>query len=113
MLNIFKVYESDMSILDDFDFYEDRQKAMQERKARQQASLVGIGVAGGNEHRNVVTLADNFIKQMSESFGQVIRLEECGKEGSVTEKTSSASDSSKSNRGEDAVPTVVSNTRTS
>ncbi|MQL73968.1 hypothetical protein Taro_006306, partial [Colocasia esculenta] len=36
MLNIFKKHEADMSILDDFAFYEERQKAMVERKARQQ-----------------------------------------------------------------------------
>lgn len=33
MLNIFKNYEACLSILDDFDFYERRQKAMEERKA--------------------------------------------------------------------------------
>ena len=34
MLNIFKNYETDMSILDNFDYCEERQKDMQERKAR-------------------------------------------------------------------------------
>ena len=32
MLNIFKNYVSKTSILDDFDFYESRQKVMQEKK---------------------------------------------------------------------------------
>lgn len=35
MLNIFKNYVSKTSILDDFDFYESRQKVMQEKRTRQ------------------------------------------------------------------------------
>lgn len=89
ILNIFKNYETDTSILDDFDFYEDRQKAMQERKARQQASLM---VVGGNEHRNTVTLSSDFIKQMSKSYAQVVRLDDCGKDGAMPERASPASD---------------------
>ncbi|XP_050382188.1 YTH domain-containing protein ECT1 isoform X2 [Argentina anserina] len=79
MLNIFKNYETEMSILDDFDFYEDRQKAMQERKARQQASLI-TSVVGENEHRNAVQIPTDFIKHMSKSFAQVVRLDEGTKE---------------------------------
>ncbi|CAK7339786.1 unnamed protein product [Dovyalis caffra] len=94
MLNIFKNYETDMSILEDFDFYEDRQKAMQERKARQQASLIAVGVVGESEHRNAVTLPTDIIKQMSKSFAQVVRLDESSKEGTVTDRTSSGSDGS-------------------
>lgn len=91
MLNIFKNYETDMSILDDFDFYEGRQNAMQEQKARQ-ASLMAVGVMAENERRNAVTLPTDFIKQMSKSFAQVVRLDESGKEGIVTDRTSSGSD---------------------
>ncbi|KAL3701439.1 hypothetical protein R1sor_019461 [Riccia sorocarpa] len=40
MLNIFKNYASKTSILDDFQFYESRQRAMQEKRARQQAQHV-------------------------------------------------------------------------
>lgn len=39
MLNIFKNYVFKTSILDDFQFYENRQKAMQEKRSRQQAHL--------------------------------------------------------------------------
>ena len=92
MLKIFKNYETEMSILDDFDFYEDRQKAMQERKARQQASLVAVGVVNENEHRNPVAIPSGFIKQMSKSFAQVIRLDEGSKEASLTERATSAND---------------------
>ncbi|KAI3973388.1 hypothetical protein MKW92_050499, partial [Papaver armeniacum] len=74
MLGILKNYETDLSILDDFDFYEERQKAMQERKAKQQQQQQQGGsslnnqthpVVGGNEHR-----------QLPKSFAQVVRLEE-------------------------------------
>ena len=92
MLNIFKNYETDMSILDDFEFYEDRQKAMQERKARQQSNLLAVGVVGENEHINAVTYPSDLIKQMSKSFAHVVRLDEGNKEGTGTDRATSASD---------------------
>lgn len=91
MLNILKNYETEMSILDDFDFYEERQKAMQERKSKQQVGLIGVGVVGDSEHRNAVALSGDFIKQMSKSFAQVVRMDEGSKEVTLTER-SSASD---------------------
>ncbi|KAJ6399851.1 hypothetical protein OIU84_015501 [Salix udensis] len=108
MLNIFKNYESDMSIVDDFDFYEDRQKAMQDRKARQQASLMAVGVGGESEHRNAVTLPTDIIKQISKSFAQVFRLDESSKEGIVTDRASSGCDGSVGTRVklEDGITTV-------
>ncbi|XP_011031256.1 PREDICTED: uncharacterized protein LOC105130443 isoform X3 [Populus euphratica] len=108
MLNIFKNYETDMSIIDDFDFYEDRQKAMQERKARQQASLMAVGVVGESEHRNAVTLPADIIKQMTKSFAQVVCLDESSKEGTVTDRVSSGSDGSAGGRVklEDGITTV-------
>ncbi|KAJ8760022.1 hypothetical protein K2173_010878 [Erythroxylum novogranatense] len=114
MLNIFKKHETDTSILDDFDFYENRQKVMQERKARQQASLVAVSVANENEHLNAVTKTSDFMKQMSKSFAQVVRLDEPGKEGNVTERAGSVSDGSMGARIklEDSVP-IVSSTQTS
>lgn len=42
MLNIFKNYVSRTSILDDFDFYESRQKVMQEKKIRQPMPHISI-----------------------------------------------------------------------
>lgn len=80
MLTIFKNYETDVSILDDFDFYEDRQKAMQERKARQQSSMVATGLVGENEHRSSANTTGDFMKQMSKSFALVVRLDENNKE---------------------------------
>lgn len=78
MLKIFKNYESNSSILDDFDFYENRQKVMQERKAREKASLVAQ-VVGGTDYQNPV-LSNDLIKQMSKSFAQVVVLSENEKE---------------------------------
>lgn len=87
MLNIFKKYETDMSILDDFEFYEERQKAMQERKARQ----LGGGAGGnGNENKNVVALsANDFIRQMSKSFSEVVRLDESDRAGATLDASMS------------------------
>ncbi|ONI15122.1 hypothetical protein PRUPE_3G027100 [Prunus persica] len=115
MLNIFKNYETDMSILDDFDFYEDRQKAMQERKARQQASLIAVGVVGEKEPRNTVQIPSDFIKHMSKSFAQVVRLDEGSKEANLSERASPASDGSIGTRVklEDAIPVPVSSAQTS
>lgn len=76
MLAIFKSYETDMSILDDFDFYEDRQKALQERKARQQNTLMAVGVVGETEHRTSSNFNGDFIKQLPKSFAQVVRLDD-------------------------------------
>ena len=117
MLKIFKNYETDLSILDDFDFYEDRQKAMQERKARQQASLMAVGVMNDNDHRNTVALpGGGFIKQMSKSFAQVVRLDEGSKEAPLGERATSASDVSPGTRVklEDAITAAtVSSSQTS
>lgn len=76
MLNIFKNYETDTSILDDFNFYEERQKAMQERKARQQSSVMSTGLVGGSEHRSSSDSTGDFIKQVSENFALVVRLDD-------------------------------------
>ncbi|XP_044505918.1 YTH domain-containing protein ECT1-like [Mangifera indica] len=114
MLNIFKNYETDLSILDDFDYYEDRQKALQERKSRQQASLMTVGVIGETDHRNAVTYSDDFVRQMSKSFAQVVRVDEGNKEGTCTERPTSASEGSMGARVtlEDALPAAVSSAQT-
>lgn len=104
MLSIFKNYETDMSILDDFEFYEDRQKAMQERKARQQASLLTVGVMNENDHRNTVAIPSTFIKQMSKSFAQVVRLDETAKETERASSTNNDISSGTRAKLEDTVP---------
>lgn len=64
-----------MSILDDFEFYEEKQKVMTERKARQQANMAPFGVTRENDVQNPVTLPSGLINQMTKSFAQVVRLD--------------------------------------
>lgn len=44
MLNIFKNHVSKTSILDDFDFYESRERVMQEKRMRQSVPLFSLQV---------------------------------------------------------------------
>ncbi|MQM01580.1 hypothetical protein Taro_034338 [Colocasia esculenta] len=85
MLNIFKNHEADTSIIDDFDFYEERQRAMQERKAWQQQQqqqqrqpnvVVPSSAILHNEPHNPVHLPGDFTKHMSKTFAQAVRLDE-------------------------------------
>ncbi|MBA0706336.1 hypothetical protein Golax_018453 [Gossypium laxum] len=85
MINIFKNYESHSSILDDFYFYEERQKAMQERKARQLTSLVASDDLVC-EASNLVSLPNDIVKKMSKSFAEVLLLNENEKAGGGTGK---------------------------
>lgn len=50
MLNIFKIFASKTSILDDFEFYENRQRALTEKRARQHAQQQR------EQHRQVWTM---------------------------------------------------------
>ncbi|XP_022734141.1 uncharacterized protein LOC111287734 [Durio zibethinus] len=86
MLNIFKNYESHSSILDDFYFYEERQKAMQERKARQLTSLVASPNDLVGESQNLVSLPNVFAKKLSKSFAEALLLNENEKAGGATGK---------------------------
>ncbi|CAH8384865.1 unnamed protein product [Eruca vesicaria subsp. sativa] len=85
MLKIFKSYDADTSILDDFEFYEEREKIIQERKARRQPS----GVVESEDKPASAALQTDMIKNMSKSFAQVVRLDEGSKEAG---KTSSSPD---------------------
>ncbi|KAA8522655.1 hypothetical protein F0562_009183 [Nyssa sinensis] len=69
MLKIFKDHDADTSILDDFNIYDEREKALQERKARLQTSTKNASV----------TLADASINQFCDSFSEALQLED-GKE---------------------------------
>ncbi|KAK6252769.1 hypothetical protein QUC31_014489 [Theobroma cacao] len=86
MLNIFKNYESHSSILDDFYFYEERQKAMQERKARQLSSMVASPDDFVGESQNFVSLPNDFVKKMSKSFAEALLVNENEKTGGATRK---------------------------
>lgn len=85
MLSILKKHDSDVSILDDFEFYEDRQKSMQERKARQQrqqpssSDAVDWRLTPGSR-------TSELISQISKTFGQVVKLEKANGEGVTSDK---------------------------
>ncbi|GMI70844.1 evolutionarily conserved C-terminal region 5 [Hibiscus trionum] len=89
MINIFKNYGSHSSILDDFYFYEERQKAMQERKARQLTTLVDSDDLV-REAPNLSSLPNDFVKKMSKSFAEVLLLNENEKASGATKTVLSA-----------------------
>jgi hypothetical protein len=57
MLNIFKSFSSKTSILDDFQFYENRQRALQDKRARQQAQQQQ---QPREQHQQVCCLEEHF-----------------------------------------------------
>ncbi|KAK3006418.1 hypothetical protein RJ639_016684, partial [Escallonia herrerae] len=67
MLKIFKDHDADMSILDDFIFYNEREKALQEKKARQQVTAT---------NNASVVLADANINQLSDNLAGTLQLED-------------------------------------
>ncbi|XP_031272692.1 YTH domain-containing protein ECT4-like isoform X2 [Pistacia vera] len=94
MLNIFKNYETYSSILDDFYFYEKRQKAIQERKAGQQASLVAPPVVVVSEQQIPISPSPDSVKRMSKSFAEAVSLTEHEKELSTVGKVVSSATTS-------------------
>lgn len=74
MLNIFKNYGSHSSILDDFYFYEERQKAMQERKSRQQPTHAESPEHVLIESHNPVSLPNDSVKKLTKSFAEAVLL---------------------------------------
>ncbi|XP_011078177.1 YTH domain-containing family protein 2 isoform X2 [Sesamum indicum] len=66
MLRIFHSHEAETSLLDDFNYYEEREKSLMERKAKQRAS------ANGNP---TVTLAKETINQLSNNLANTLHLE--------------------------------------
>ncbi|XP_038994094.1 YTH domain-containing protein ECT2-like isoform X2 [Hibiscus syriacus] len=89
MINIFKNYEGRSSILDDFYFYEERQKAMQERKARRLTTLVA---SDDLVHKapDLAALPNDVVKKMYKSFAKVLLLNENEKAGRATKEVLSA-----------------------
>ncbi|XP_011093936.1 YTH domain-containing family protein 2 isoform X4 [Sesamum indicum] len=65
MLRIFKNHDADTSLLDDFNFYDEREKTLLERKAKQRASSTGNTAA---------TLATESINQLSDNLAETLRL---------------------------------------
>ncbi|XP_021672740.2 YTH domain-containing protein ECT2 isoform X2 [Hevea brasiliensis] len=74
MLRIFKEHSVHTSILDDFGFYNQREKALKERRAKQAANLTAD---------TSCLLADDTVNQISGSFAQNLHLEDGSKETSA------------------------------
>lgn len=90
MLSVFKKHEYEASILDDFEFYEEREKAMQERKALQHQlsnSARPVPVAFRDDQRN----PNSLINQISKNFAHALRLEERGDADLSKDKNNSLS----------------------
>ncbi|KFK44672.1 hypothetical protein AALP_AA1G288700 [Arabis alpina] len=76
MLNIFKGCEMRSSILDDFTFYEERQRAIQDRKARQRALLETLSISATSLPTHPPShLHDDFVREMSKSFADGLALQ--------------------------------------
>ncbi|XP_072994691.1 YTH domain-containing protein ECT4-like isoform X1 [Typha latifolia] len=88
MLSIFKKHEADMSILEDFDFYEEREKAMQENRARQQQQQQLSSSVDNQLQKSAATPVD-LINQISKNFAHNIRLEESNNADPSSDRTNS------------------------
>ena len=66
MLKIFKDYDAETSILDDFNFYDEREKAVQEKKVRQRVHLLTKNDS----------VEDASIKQLSDNLSGALQLED-------------------------------------
>lgn len=94
MLSIFKKHEADMSILDDFDFYEERQKAMQERKGRQQqlqSCIAGpVSSAAIGELQFSASKSGDVMNHIAKTFARVVQMEESKPTELKADKSSSS-----------------------
>ncbi|XP_062192017.1 YTH domain-containing protein ECT2-like isoform X2 [Phragmites australis] len=91
MLKIFKNHDDDASILDDFDFYEEREKALQENKARlhQQHRPSSIVV----EPKKPLAVPTDLVGHITKSFAQAVRLGEAKTVSPSAEKVSAGNSS--------------------
>lgn len=63
MLTIFKNHDAETSLLDDFNFYDEREKALLERKAKQRATPTGN------------TTATDSVNQLSDNLADALHLD--------------------------------------
>ena len=66
MLKIFNDHDADASIMDDFSYYDEREKGLQERKAR-------FSTKNASD-------ADSSINLLTENFAESLQLEDDGKQ---------------------------------
>jgi YTH domain-containing family protein len=76
MLTIFKNHEAETSILEDFDFYEQREKALQENRCRQQP-------VSTEPHKSTNTKA-GLVDRISNAFVQSVQLKDTETNGNKT-----------------------------
>ncbi|XP_062115260.1 YTH domain-containing protein ECT4-like isoform X2 [Humulus lupulus] len=76
MLKIFKDHDARTSLLDDFYFYDDREKVSRERKARHQACSTSDGADSFN---------DSFVHDVSTAFSQALNLRESANQAAASE----------------------------
>ncbi|XP_040382875.1 YTH domain-containing protein ECT1-like [Oryza brachyantha] len=93
MLKIFKDHEEDASILDDFDFYEERERALLENKARlhQQHQLPSSTAV---EPKKPLTVSTDLVGHITKSFVQAVRLGEAKSVSPNSTEKSAIGDSS-------------------
>lgn len=77
MLKIFKDHDPRTSIIDDFDFYDERERILKERKTRQQLFATA---------NSLNALGDGSISPISDQFAQALRLDDNKKEKPEMEK---------------------------
>ncbi|OEL13042.1 YTH domain-containing family protein 1 [Dichanthelium oligosanthes] len=74
MLTIFKNHEAETTILEDFDFYEQREKALHENRRQQQPGST-------NPQKPADTKAQALVADMSDAFAKVVLLKETENSG--------------------------------
>ncbi|KAL6496435.1 hypothetical protein OROGR_029693 [Orobanche gracilis] len=67
MLKIFKSHDAATSLLDDFDFYDEREKSLMERKAKQRSATT---------EKTSAPLANEPVSQLSDNLADTLRLDE-------------------------------------
>ena len=77
MLKIFKDHDPRTSIIDDFDFYDERERILKERKTRQQLFATA---------NSLNPLGDGSINPISDQFAHALRLDDNKKEKPEMEK---------------------------
>lgn len=83
MLTIFKSHEAETTILEDFDFYEQREKALQENRRQQQP-------ASTDPQKLVDTKAQGPVADISDAFAKAVQLKDIENSG-TTPKAEGAS----------------------
>ncbi|KAL6843307.1 hypothetical protein ACP4OV_027020 [Aristida adscensionis] len=77
MLTIFKNHEAETTILEDFDFYEQREKALLENRRQQQPART-------ESHKPADTKAPDLMAQISDAFAQAVQLKDTENSGNKT-----------------------------